>query len=145
MIDGTVTSTFRSIFCKYLAWDAAWKEEQRGCQQGAGVYTWHQPWYRLALVLCTALAILASHRLRCLAPGMPASLLFRPPTTGTQTSSRSWVRPASASPTTHPHMLLTRTHSRTPISTLSTHLRMHDYHHPHSTPCRISRPLPLVC
>jgi len=50
------------------------------------VYAWHRPWYRLTLVLCIALAILASHRLRCLAPGMPTSCPPHPPTTSTQTS-----------------------------------------------------------
>src|SRR6266581_7193074 len=99
MIDRTVTAMFRSTFREHLARDAAWKKEQHSCQQGAGVFAWHRPWYRLTLILCTVLAILASHWLRCLAPGMPAFRPLHPPTTSTQTSSRSWVWPMFASPT----------------------------------------------
>jgi len=145
MTDRTITATFRSIFCKHLAWDAAWKKEQRGCQQGTGVYAWHRPWCHLALILCTVLAILAWHWLPCLAPGMPASRPLCPPTTSTQTSSHSWVLPMSALPTTHLRMLLMHTRSRFPISMLSIHLQTHDYHHLHLTHCRISRPPLLVC
>jgi len=142
-VGGWTTPEVKRIICGLdgdvrAEWDDVW-------WSSAGVYAWHRPWCCLALVLCTMLAILAWYWLPCLSPGMPASRPLRLPTTSTQTSSCSWVLPMSASPTTHPRTLLMHTRSHFPISTSSIHLQTHSYHHPHSTHCRISRLLPLVC